>query len=164
MLEILDEIVMWSRGPGSTLSVAVAGLGAEDVPVTVWGRVAVAVQACVDWLHDPSAGEIVKPVPLVTSPRLLPYLSVPEAVYVCDPPAVMVAEPGAMVSEAMGPGVTVKDAVAVLEPSVAVTVCGPATVAVQFATVQDAAGPVVDVVAPVALPRSFPYWSKPSVA
>ena len=68
-----------------------------------------------------------------------------------------------MVSEASGPAVTVRDAVAVMEPSVAVTVCGPATVAPQLAAVQDPSGPILKVVEAVTLPRSFPYRSKPSV-
>src|SRR5207302_1249554 len=105
-----------------------------------------------------------KLVPIVTSPRLLPYWSLPVAVYACDPPAVMVAEAGEMLSAASGPAVTVSEAVAVLEPSVAVTVCAPATVAVQLAAVHEPSGEIVKVVAAVALPRSLLYWSKPSVA
>lgn len=76
----------------------------------------------------------------------------------------MVAEAGERLSDANGPTVTANDAVAVAELSVPVTVCGPATVAVQLAALHDPSGLMLKVVAAVTLPRSFPYWSNASTA
>ena len=57
--------------------------------------------------------------------------------------------------------VTVRFAVAVLPPSVPVTVCGPATVAVHVAPVQEPSGLIVNVVAPVTSPRLLLKASNP---
>ncbi len=59
------------------------------------------------------------------------------------------------------PGVTVRLAVAVLAPSVAVTVCAPATLAVHDAPVHDPSGAIEKRVAPVTSPRSLPAASAP---
>ena len=59
------------------------------------------------------------------------------------------------------PEVTVNVAVSVLPLSVPVTVCDPATVAVQVAPVQEPLGEMENVVDPVTSPREFPDWSNP---
>ena len=60
-----------------------------------------------------------------------------------------------------GPAVTVSVAELVFPASVPVTVCEPATVAVQVAPVQEPLGPIVNVVLPVTSPSEFPAASKP---
>src|ERR1700730_2069758 len=118
---------MWSKPPGLTRSVAVADLPLL-VPVTVWVPALVAVQLVPVQLP---AGAMLNVVAVVTSPMLLPYWSAAVAVYVALPPARIAVEAGAIVNVPTGPGVTVSGTVAVLPVSVAVTVCTPATVAVQ---------------------------------
>ena len=56
---------------------------------------------------------------------------------------------------------TVSPAVAVLLPSVAVTVCAPATVAEHDANVHDPLGPIENTVAQVTSPTSLPDASTP---
>ena len=60
-----------------------------------------------------------------------------------------------------GPALTVSDAVIVMPPSSAVTVCGPDIIAVQLFPVHEPSGVMENVVAPVTLPKLFPYASKP---
>ena len=52
---------------------------------------------------------------------------------------------------------TCSDAVPVLPPSLPVTVCAPATVAVQVAPVQEPLGPIVNVVLAVTSPSELSY-------
>ena len=73
----------------------------------------------------------------------------------------MVALAGLIVMWSRAPGLTLRLAVAVLPPSVPVTVCGPATVAVHVAPVQEPFGLIVNVVAPVTLPRLLLKASNP---
>ena len=63
----------------------------ESSPVTVCAPATFAVHTFP--LHDPS-GPIEKTVDAVTSPRALPDLSKPSAVYACEPPAATVALAG----------------------------------------------------------------------
>ena len=66
----------------------------------------------------------------------------------------MVAVAGDTAMWSKGPGVTVREAVAV-DPSVPVTVWAPTTVALQLAPVQAPSGPMEKVVAPVTSPREL---------
>src|ERR671934_14647 len=59
------------------------------------------------------------------------------------------------------PLVTCSDAVPVLPVSLPVTVCAPATEAVQVAPVQEPSGAIENVVAEVTSPRLLSYWSRP---
>jgi hypothetical protein len=52
--------------------------------------------------------------------------------------------------------------VPVLPDFVPVTVCVPATEAVQVAPVQEPSGEIVNVVVEVTSPRELSYWSRPS--
>ena len=74
----------------------------------------------------------------------------------------MVAEAGESARWCSGPAVTVSAAVLVFPPSLPVTVCGPAVVAVQVAPVQLPSGPIEKVVDSVTSPRELFAESKPS--
>src|SRR5439155_17190691 len=60
------------------------------------------------------------------------------------------------------PALTLSEAVPVLPVFVPVTVCAPATEAVQVAPVQDPFGPIENVVLEVTSPSELLYWSRPS--
>jgi hypothetical protein len=59
------------------------------------------------------------------------------------------------------PGLTVRLLVVVTPPSAPITVCAPATVAVQVAPVHEPSGLIVKVVELVTSPRLLPYASEP---
>ena len=59
------------------------------------------------------------------------------------------------------PAFTVRLASSANEPSVPVTVWGPATVAVQTLAVHEPSGEIENVVSPVTSPRELPNWSDP---
>src|ERR671935_289450 len=150
---------MWSSWlPAVTVSVAVPVLPAL-VPVTVCVPAAEAVQVAP--VHEPS-GAIEKVVLAVTSPGELSYWSRPSAVYPCDPPEAIVAEAGESAKWSSAPAVTLNEAVAVLPPSLPVTVCAPATVAVQALRVHEPFGPIENVVNDVTSPSELFDASKPS--
>ena len=111
-------------------------------------------------VQEPS-GSIVKVVEAVRSPTELPYWSNPWAVYACEPPAGMEADAGASARWSRAPAVTVREAVPVLPPSVPVTVCAPALVAVQTLPLQEPSGAIEKVVESVTSPSGLPYWSRP---
>jgi hypothetical protein len=83
------ESTKWSSARAVTVSEAVL-IAPLSFPVTVCGPAAVAVQTFA--VHDPF-GEMEKLVEPVTS-KELPPVSKPCAVYVCDPPAEIVALAG----------------------------------------------------------------------
>src|SRR5690349_24254558 len=91
---------------------------------------------------------MVKVVDAVMS-QLLLLASKAVAVYAWLPPAVMVALAGLMVMWSSEPAFTVRVAVAVFPPLAPVTVCAPATVAVQLAAVQEPSGVMLKVVVAV---------------
>src|ERR671937_364642 len=157
MVALAGVSARWSSGPALTVSVAELVLPAS-VPVTVCEPAVVAVQVAP--LQEPS-GAIVKVVLAVTSPSELLYWSRPSAVYACDPPEAIVAEAGESAKWSSAPAVTLNEAVAVLPPSLPVTVCAPATVAVQALPVQEPFGPIENVVDAVTSPSEFPDASKP---
>jgi hypothetical protein len=150
-------IVMWSSAPALTVRLAVA-IFPLSLPVTVWLPATVAVQEAP--VQEPS-GAIENVVEAVTLPRLLLKLSKPCAVYAWLPPAVIVAEAGLIVMWSRAPALTVRLAVAVFPLSSPVTVCDPATEAVQDEPVQEPSGVIENVVAPVTSPRLLLNWSKP---
>jgi len=76
-------------------------------------------------------------------------------------PSLIVPELAVMVSIGRVMAVTFRLAVALIDPSVPVTVCDPATVALQLVPVHEPSGAMVKVVAPVTSPRELPYWSEP---
>ncbi len=90
-----------------------------STPVTVCAPVAEAVQVAP--VHDPS-GPTENTVDAVTSPSELFEESKPSAVYVCEPPALIVAVAGLMTMWSTPPAATSSDAVPVLPASVPVTV------------------------------------------
>src|SRR5919205_3656123 len=149
----------WSYGPGFTVSVDVLVFPAF-VPVTVCAPEAVAVH--VFPLQEPF-GVMLKVVLEVTSPSEFAAASKPSAVYVCEPPAVMVAADGRITMwSSWLLAVTSSVAVPVLPPLVPVTVCVPATEAVQVAPAQEPFGAIEKVVLPVTSPSGLSYWSRPS--
>src|SRR5207248_5006281 len=76
----------------------------------------------------------------VTSPSELSKLSRPCAVYACEPPVLIVAEAGESARWSSGPALMLSEAVPVLPPSLPVTVCAPATVAVHVLPVEEPFG------------------------
>src|ERR671935_137342 len=143
---------MWSSWLlAVTVSVAVPVVPAL-VPVMVCAPATGAVQVAP--VQEPS-GAIVKVVLEVTSPRELSYWSRPSAVYAWEPPDAIVADAGESARWSSGPAFTVRDAVAVLPPSLPVTVCAPATVAVQALPVQLPFGEIVNVVEAVTSPSEL---------
>jgi hypothetical protein len=112
-------------------------------------------------LQDPS-GWIENVVVEVTSPRELPYWSRPSALKVREPPAVMDEEFGETARWSSGPAMTVSEPVLVLPPLFPVTVCGPATVAVQTLAVHDPSGEIENDVPAVTSPTELPAVSNPS--
>ncbi len=74
----------------------------------------------------------------------------------------IVAEAGESTRWSSAPAVTVSEAVLVFPESLPVTVCTPATVAVQLAPVQDPFGPIENVVEAVTSPSELLEASKPS--
>jgi len=90
IVAVAGLITMWSRLPAVTFSEAVPLLPLL-VPVTVCAPAVEAVQVAP--VQDPF-GAIEKIVLAVMSPSVLSYWSRPSAVYVCEPPAVIVAEAG----------------------------------------------------------------------
>src|ERR671932_294556 len=74
----------------------------------------------------------------------------------------MLAEAGTSARWSYGPGFTASDAVLVFPPLVPVTVCVPATDAVQVVPVQDPFGAIAKVVVAVTSPRELSYWSRAS--
>src|SRR6266536_625299 len=158
MVAVAGLMVMWSSAPAETVRLAVAVLP-PSLPVTVCAPATVAVQLAP--VHEPS-GAMVKVVEAVTSPRLLLPASKPVAVYAWLPPEVMVAVAGLIVIWSSAPAFTVRLAVAVLPPSLPVTVCAPATVAVQLAPVHEPFGAMVKVVEAVTSPRLLLPASKPA--
>ena len=132
------------------------------VPVTVCGPATEAVQVAP--LQEPF-GAIVKVVAEVTSPSELPYTSRPSAVYVCDVLETIVAVDGDSTRWSRAAGFTSTDAVAVTVASVvsslAVTVCGPAVVAVQTFAEHDPSGAIANAVDAVTSPKEFPAGSNP---
>ena len=157
MVAVAGERTRWSSAAAVTVSDAVPVLP-ELVPVTVCAPATVAVQALP--LHDPS-GAMVKVVEAVTSPSEFSYRSRPAAVYDCDPPAAIVAVAGARTRWSSAAAVTASEAVAVLPPSLPVTVCAPATVAVQVFPVHEPFGAMLNVVEPVTSPSELPVASNP---
>jgi hypothetical protein len=155
MLADAGLIVSELKLPALTVRLAAAVLPLS-LPVTVCAPATVAVQVAP--VHEPS-GLIVKVVELVTAPRLLPYASEPIAVKLWLPPEVMLADAGLIVSELRLPAFTVRLATAVLPLLVPVTVCAPATVAVQPDPVHEPSGLIEKAVPLASTP--FPYWSKP---
>jgi hypothetical protein len=129
------------------------------VPVTVCAPADVAVQLAPE--QEPF-GPIENVVVEVTSPSELSNWSRPSAVYACEPPAAIVAEPGASAKWSSAPAVTPNDAVLVLPPSFPVTVCAPAEVAVQLAPLQEPFGPIEKLVLAVTSPSEWFEASKPS--
>ena len=128
-------------------------------PTTVCDPAAVAVQLAP--VQDPS-GEIENLVPDVTSPSELLAASKPSAVYACEPPAVIVALAGLITMWSTVAALTCSEAVPVFPAFVPVTVCAPATEAVQVAPVHDPSGEIENVVVEVTSPRELPYRSRPS--
>src|SRR5919202_508430 len=74
----------------------------------------------------------------------------------------MLAEAGTSARWSYGPGFTASDAVLVFPPLAPVTVCVPATDAVQVVPVQDPFGAIEKVVVAVTSPRELSYWSRAS--
>jgi hypothetical protein len=72
----------------------------------------------------------------------------------------MVAVAGLIAMWSSAPAPTCSDAVAVFVPFVPVTVCAPATDAVQVAAVQDPFGAIENVVADVTSAMALSYWSR----
>ena len=144
--------------PALTVSVAPPCAPLVYVPVTACDPAMLAVHAAP--VHEPS-GVIVNVVPAVTSPAELLKLSRPCAAYIWLAPAAIVLVCGVNNREVMAPAFTCRLAVPVLPLSVPVTVCGPATVAVQTAPVHEPSGAMLNVVAPVTSPKLFPVLSKP---
>jgi len=140
-----------------TVSVAVSVLP-EFVPVIVYVPALFEPQTFALQVAPPEALKLVDPV---TLPREFPYESKPLAVYVCVPPALIVAVFGEMVIEASGPAVTVSVAVSVLPEVVPVIVYVPALFEPQTFALQVAAPEALKLVDPVTSPREFPFESKP---
>src|SRR5919204_1735195 len=151
MVAVAGLITMWSRVPLETCSEAVPVLP-SSVPVTVCAPAVEAVQLAP--LQEPS-GAIVKVVLAVTSPSELLYWSRPCAVYACEPPGLIVAEAGDKAKWSSGPADTFNVALLLLPPSVPVTVCAPAVVAVHTLAVHDPSGAIVNVVDPVTSPSEL---------
>src|ERR671934_44879 len=152
-------MTMWSSTlPLVTCSDAVPVLPVS-LPVTVCAPATEAVHVAP--VQEPS-GAIENVVAEVTSPRLLSYWSRASAVYVCEPPALIVAEAGDSARWSSAPAFTVSEAVFVLPPSLPVTVCEPATVAVHDAPVHVPFGEIEKVVNAVTFPTSLPDASNPS--
>jgi len=122
------------------------------VPVTVCAPATEAVQVAP--LQEPF-GAIVKVVAEVTSPSELSKLSRPCAVYACEPPVLIVAEAGESARWSSGPALMLSEAVPVLPPSLPVTVCAPATVAVHVLPVQEPFGEIEKVVEAVTSPSEL---------
>src|SRR3982751_2651544 len=148
MLADAGATTRWSRAAAVTVNEAVPVLPAS-VPVTVCGPLAVAAQLAP--VHVPS-GATEKVVNGVTSPSEFPDASKPSAVYVCEPPAPIVALAGLIAMRSRTPCTTSSDAVPVLPASVPVTVCVPATEAVQVAPVHEPSGAIENVVLDVTSP------------
>src|SRR5919202_1469890 len=145
-------ITMWSSWlPAVTWSEAVP-VFPLFVPVTVCGPATVAVQAVP--AQEPS-GAMVNVVAAVMSPSELSYRSRPSAVYVCDPPAAMLAGVGESARWSRSPARTLSDAVPVFPLFVPVTVCAPATVAVHEAPLHEPFGETVNVVVDVTSPSEL---------
>src|SRR6185436_4337348 len=155
---LAGERARWSSGPTVTLSEAVAVLP-PSFPVTVCAPETVAVHVAP--VHDPF-GPIENVVAAVTSPSELFAASKPSAVYACDPPAAIVAVAGLTTMWSTALGSTCSDAVPVLPAFVPVTVCGPVTVAVHDAPVQEPFGEIENVVEAVTSPSELLEASKPS--
>ena len=88
----------------------------------------------------------------VTLPSELPYASRASAWNDCDAPAPIVADAGVRARWSSVPGTTSSENVPVLPASVAVTVWGPATVAVQVAPEHEPSGEIENVAAAVTSP------------
>jgi hypothetical protein len=97
----------------------------------------------------------------VTSPVELPYTSRPSAVKSCESPAEIVADAGERTRWSRTAAVTSSAYVPVAVPEVPVTVCGPATVAVQVAPEHDPFGEIVKVVPAVTSPVELSNRSRP---
>src|SRR6266540_2690420 len=132
----------WSNAPGFTVSDPVL-VFPELLPVTVCEPETVAVQTFA--VHEPFA-RIENVVRAVTSPSELFAASKPSAVYVCEPPALIVALAGLITMWSTPDVLTCSEAVPVVPASVPVTVCAPATEAVQVASVQEPSGAIENVV------------------
>src|SRR5919204_539565 len=151
-------MTMWSSTlPLVTCSDAVPVLPVS-LPVIVGAPATEAVHVAP--VQEPS-GAIENVVAEVTSPRLLSYWSRPCAVYVCEPPELIVADAGDSARWSSAPAFTVNEAVFVLPLSLPVTVWDPATVAVQTFPVHVPFGEIEKVVNAVTSPMSLPDASKP---
>ena len=126
--------------------------------VTVCGPGTVAVHAAP--AHEPS-GAIENAVDDVTLPSGLLNWSKPETVNGWLPPAAIAAEAGFKTIVFKSPALTVSMEDVVLPPFVAVTVCGPATVAVHAAPLQLPSGAMENAVDDATLPSGSLNWSKP---
>src|SRR5919198_875813 len=149
----------WSYGPGFTAGAAVL-VFPPLFPVTGCAPETVAVHVLP--VHEPF-GVTLNVVLEVTSPSELLAASKPSAVKLCEPPAGNVAVDGLITMwSSWLLAVTCSEAVPVLPPLVPVTVCAPATVAVQVAPVQEPSGGIEKVVVAVTSPSELSYWSRPS--
>src|SRR6266542_3048663 len=158
MVALAGESARWWSGPGLTASDAVVVLFAA-VAVTVCAPAASAVH---ELSRQEPSGAIEKEAPLVTSPSEFPYTSRASAVKSCDPPEEMVAEAGLSTRWSSAAGVTFSVYVPVFPADVPVTVCAPATVAVQVAPEHDPFGEIEKVVLPVTSPVELSNRSRPS--
>src|SRR5919202_6709258 len=106
MLADAGESARWSSAPAVTVNEGVAVLP-PSFPVTVCAPASVAVQTLP--VQEPF-GPIENIVEEVTSPSELLAASKPSAVYVCEPPAVIVALAGLMTTWSSAPAVTEREA------------------------------------------------------